>query len=557
MTATNGGPVSGKNTVGEAKPMTITLSENLSQTSSNTNIGTLELKSESKPLADGQSFGQFMSEMFQLQTETSSATAQDKSALAELQGQEIAAPLTLAEQAAALDTQTWSLKAVTLGPHLSVITPETSPPDTQSLEAFARSQGLDENAVNWLFGGQAGAMPAVPAPPTGGTNALTTTSAIGALGGVIATPTSTPAASLLSDSAQTAQGAAPSAPTAPTAPTSPSATTLTSSALQGSVGMPANASGSAAAGQANGTPNGQNTGQNTGAATGLLGSGLAAAQALWSMADAPEKSNKPGVNASTEDALPIQMLRMPPPAAVWMQRSLISNVSQSIVSAQKEAEISLSELDLGADWGGETLAQLLGAEGNASSANSASSTGTHGSGYANFASRWDAQASNRSDLSNANGPAPDLPDANARSENIQNLADKMGQAVGQRILSEMEKGQWHLKLQLRPATLGHIEVEMRMRSGEFDAIFTAPNGTTRDLLQDGMSKLRETLSQMGMDVANIHVGGGQTGQSGGDSTPGFSRSQPAQVQASAPETTTEIARAPRVKDPNDGLDVLV
>jgi flagellar hook-length control protein FliK len=280
------------------------------------------------------------------------------------------------------------------------------------------------------------------------------------------------------------------------------------------------------------------------------------------MADAPEQTPKTSVtnstststSTSTEDALSIQMLRMPPPAAVWMQRSVVNNVLQNSMSTPKEDTISLSELDLGADWGGETLQQLIGAEGGA---NSASSTGTHGTAYANFASRWDAQASNRTDLSNANGPAPDLPDANARSENIQNLAEKMGQAVGQRILSEMEKGQWHLKLQLRPATLGHIEVEMRMRSGEFDAVFTAPNGITRELLQDGMSKLRETLSQMGMDVANIQVGGGQTGQSGGDSTPGFSSGKTAQAQVGTQETTTEITQAPRVKDPKDGLDVLV
>ncbi len=418
--------------------MNITLSDHLSQASANTNIGTLETKSAPNTLPDGQSFGQFMSEMLQLQAETSATTAQEEVGLAPLQGQEIAASQTLAQLAVVLDTQGSPLKAMTLGPNLSVITPETAPPDSQSLEAFARAQGLDETAVSWLFGGQAGAMPAAPTPPLSGANALTT--------------------------------------------------------------------------------------------------------------------NQANASNSTEDALPIQMLRMPSPAAVWMQRSQMNNVLQSSVSAQKEATISLSELDLGPDWGGETLQQLLGAEGGASSA---SSTGTHGTAYANFASRWDAQTNNRTDLSNANGPAPDLPDANARSENIQNLADKMGQAVGQRILSEMEKGQWHLKLQLRPATLGHIEVEMRMRSGEFDAVFTAPNATTRDLLQDGMSKLRETLSQMGMDIAGIHVGDGQTGQSGGDPTPGSSKGKPAQAQASAPASTAEISRAPRVKDPNDGLDVLV
>ena len=555
--------------------MTITLTDNLSQSSSNPNIGTLELKSDQKAVPDGQSFGQFMSEIFQVQAEMPTATAQHKAELAELQGQEIAATVTLSEQAAVLETASWSLKAVTLGPNLSVITPETSPPDSQSLEAFARAQGLDETAVNWLFGGQAGTMPAMPAitlAPPSGTNAMTSGSAIGLLASVTGVPTSTQpitqqitqAASLVPDIAQTSDGPVP--PTANTqsittmansaVQSSVTSTALpgsvTNTALPGSEAMPTNAQGHPPAGPVNGVPNGQNTG----AATGLLGSTLAAAQALLAMADAPEQTPKTSVtnSTSTEDALSIQMLRMPPPAAVWMQRSVVNNVLQNSVSNSKEDTISLSELDLGADWGGETLQQLLGAEGGV---NSASSTGTHGTAYANFASRWDAQASNRTDLSHANGPAPDLPDANARSENIQNLAEKMGQAVGQRILSEMEKGQWHLKLQLRPATLGHIEVEMRMRSGEFDAVFTAPNGITRELLQDGMSKLRETLSQMGMDVANIQVGGGQTGQSGGDSTPGFSSGKTAQAQVGTQETTTEITQAPRVKDPKDGLDVLV
>ena len=552
--------------------MTITLIDNLSQSSSNPNIGTLELNTDQKAVPDGQSFGQFMSEIFQVQAEMPTATAQHKAELAELQGQEIAATVTLSEQAAVLETASWSLKAVTLGPHLSVITPETSPPDSQSLEAFARAQGLDETAVNWLFGGQAGTMPAMPAitlAPPSGTNAMTSGSAIGLLASVTGVPTSTPpitqAASLVPDIAQTSDGPVP--PTANTQSITTMANSavqssvtstampgsVTSTALPGSEAMPTNAQGHPPAGPVNGVLNGQNTG----AATGLLGSTLAAAQALLAMADAPEQTPKTSVtnststSTSTEDALSIQMLRMPPPAAVWMQRSVVNNVLQNSVSKPKEDTISLSELDLGADWGGETLQQLLGAEG------SASSTGTHGTAYANFASRWDAQASNRTDLSHANGPAPDLPDANARSENIQNLAEKMGQAVGQRILSEMEKGQWHLKLQLRPATLGHIEVEMRMRSGEFDAVFTAPNGITRELLQDGMSKLRETLSQMGMDVANIQVGGGQTGQSGGDSTPGFSSGKTAQAQVGTQETTTEITQAPRVKDPKDGLDVLV
>jgi flagellar hook-length control protein FliK len=540
--------------------MTITLSDNLSQAMATPNTGTLEFKSDAGPGPDGQSFGQLMSDLIQAQTESSAEIADKETQLAEQPGQEIAVPFTLTGQVPMHDTpneplKAVTLKAVTLGPHLSVITPETSPPDSQSLEAFARAQGLDENAVNWLFGGHASPLHATLPTNPSGANVVTTAAALGATdspGNIQGSPTN------IQGSPTAFQLAIPSSGLTGQVPATPQTTTITGQTP--AAPESSDATGQALAipqtGAATGPVNANAHGQPTVAATSLLGNAMTAAQALWAMADAPGQEKKPTATPSTDEALPIQMMRMPPPAAVWMQRNVIQSVLQQTESAQKEADISLSELDLGADWGGETLEQLLAAEGGGHSTGT-HSTGTHGTAYANFASRWDAQANPRNDPTNASGPAPDLPDTSARSENIQNLAEKMGQAVGQRILSEMERGQWNLKLQLRPATLGHIEVEMRMRSGEFDAVFTAPNAITRDLLQDGLSKLRETLSQMGMDVANIHVGGGQTSQSGGDPTPGFSKGKPTQAKESGQEATTEISRAPRVKDPSDGLDVLV
>ena len=537
LTATIFGPNCVKDPDREALTMTMTLSDNLSLASTGSNTGSLEFKTEANPIHDGQSFGQFMSEMLQLQTDSPTASNQAPAELAESLGQQIADPLAFAAPGAVLDTAAWPLKAVNLGPHLNVITANTKAPDTQSLEAFARAQGLDEQAVSWLFGGNPSSAPNASTLGLAGTLSTSGGGFI-ALGSALA-GASTQAMAHDGESINAAKAAA---------------NTTNASALGGpiQVAQPTDATDIAPASPATGAAQGQAPG----AAAALLGSALTGVQALWAMADDQGKPAKTSTSAitSTEEALPIQMLRMPPPAAVWMQRGIMNSVLQDNVSAQKQALISTSELDLGADWGGDTLQQLLGTEGSASGS---SSTGTHGTAYANFASRWDAQAASRNDQANANGPAQELPDTHARSENIQNLADKMGQAVGQRILSEMEKGQWHLKLQLRPATLGHIEVEMRMRSGEFDAVFTAPNATTRDLLQDGMGKLRETLAQMGMDVANIHVGNGQTGQSGGDSTPGTPKGKTSRVEASAPESNAETTRAPRVKDPRDGLDVLV
>lgn len=144
-----------------------------------------------------------------------------------------------------------------------------------------------------------------------------------------------------------------------------------------------------------------------------------------------------------------------------------------------------------------------------------------------------------------------------RTEQQHAQAEKMAQAIGQRMLSEMEKGHWHLKMMLRPANLGHIEVEMRLRNGELDASFTAPQALTRDLLQDGLPRLRETLSQMGMDVANMNIGGGSSQKNGGDPTPQQAQTLTTAAQTEQKEEPAIIQKLPVTPSGQDGLDVLV
>jgi flagellar hook-length control protein FliK len=177
-------------------------------------------------------------------------------------------------------------------------------------------------------------------------------------------------------------------------------------------------------------------------------------------------------------------------------------------------------------------------------------------GQGSFNARADANLLPRTE-SSAQAMTTAEQDSAQRRENISSLAEKMGQAVGQRILSELERGQWHLKLSLRPATLGHIEVEMRMRSGEMDAVFTAPQALTRELLNEGMSKLKDTLNQMGMDVASLKVDDGQSRQRGGESTP----ERQAQLKDNAATESADVPVSPTVaahqKMGTDGWDVLV
>jgi flagellar hook-length control protein FliK len=98
---------------------------------------------------------------------------------------------------------------------------------------------------------------------------------------------------------------------------------------------------------------------------------------------------------------------------------------------------------------------------------------------------------------------------------------------------------------------------MRMRSGEFDAVFTAPHALTRDLLQDGLARLKDTLSAMGMDVANIHVENGKNNNTGGDSTPGKSRQVANSGTKGDQPNTVEAPASQRIPQRPDGLDVMV
>jgi flagellar hook-length control protein FliK len=497
------------------------------------------------------------------------------------------------------------LQAISLGPHLNAITPLSSEPDPQSLEAFARAQGLNEQAINWLFSGanatpgpaaqatgmESGTAPAsmaqtakallpngtelanstlVPPDPSTGNLPMgpSTSQGLQAQQAALvlrATETGQSAAAIPGTESATLQqsiaatGLMPASKAQTPAEQSPSqAVTLPSApnALS-NVMAPASHPGLAAPASTL-TQTGQQPVQLN--ADGSAGEDAAAllklmsTATLWAQPDA--KATRPAVPPNTtnpqDQELQASMLRMPPPAATWMQRLAQASPAPSLQKAQTENAVSVSELDLGADFGLELL-DTLSAEAPPPATSAPSQDLHNGTNQSHTGSRNERlQSPNPAPAA----PMP-TPDSAQRSETIQNLADKMGQAVGQRILSEMEKGQWHLKLQLRPATLGHIEVEMRMRSGEFDAVFTAPQALTRDLLQDGLSRLKDTLSAMGMDVANIQVGNGKSNNTGGNSTPGQGRQTASAGAKSDQPNAVEAPTSQRSPQRPNGLDVMV
>jgi hypothetical protein len=99
------------------------------------------------------------------------------------------------------------------------------------------------------------------------------------------------------------------------------------------------------------------------------------------------------------------------------------------------------------------------------------------------------------------------------------LSDKLGQAVAQRIQAQIQRGHWNMSLNLRPHELGNVEVQLGMRGHDLSASFQAAQALTRDLLQDSMPRLREMLASAGIDVASADVGGQMGRGAGGNPTP--------------------------------------
>ena len=109
--------------------------------------------------------------------------------------------------------------------------------------------------------------------------------------------------------------------------------------------------------------------------------------------------------------------------------------------------------------------------------------------------------------------------ASQRSALYESISQRLVDALGARIQGQIAKGQWTMQLTLKPASLGRIDVDLRMHNGELEARFVSANPITRDLLQDGAQRLRDNLAQTGTDIARVSVDAG-AGQSGhGKSTP--------------------------------------
>ena len=368
------------------------------------------------------------------------------------------------------------LTSVTLGPSLELITTGAAQPDGESLAAFATAQGLDPEVVAWLFS-EGGASTETGANATEGDGQ--DTQAEGALDAALQAGMLLPQGLLipLPPPSQTAAATGPSAEGA-------TAGAGLSTALLGATLM----------------PTGGWLGQ-----TGLSADAKAAqlAQALTTVPDAA--GSFAAAQAMASAGMPAQVLGKP-------------DINTKVDIGSKAFGIPVEVLSL--DLDPFALSLLEEADGPAGKAPATSADAATANGQPVMAAGQGAGGATAQAAST--DPASETARTSAaehRAEALHTLAQRLGEAVGQRVLGQIARGNWSMKLMLKPATLGDVEVDLRMRSGELNASFMTINPMTRDLLNDGLSRLREVLTSAGMDIAGLHVGHGSSQSAGGNPTP--------------------------------------
>lgn len=504
--------------------MALNLLDSLSSTAVTPEKNTFQLKTKETPDGASADFAQLLGGLMnpsQLKGLAATDGTQDPVLNAEAEtGQKVATaskdPLN-PDGAAALLAVTMpapqNLTALVLSPNMTAITPSQAAPDAGSLVAFAKSQGLDEDVAAWLLAAGNGA--STDKTFTSAKTDKTLTSAKTAVSSSDAVPLD---AQAVGNAAVAISILAAPVQTPALQPSTPAPAELTAIPVQL---MPMT------------TP------------AAWLTPRVAATGKTSSTASAQPQAGTDKTNVHTSD-LDLSLVFSPGKDAVksnpevsftpaaWVMAGVTGNAAQSSSMLTDASLVKSLSNDKQADDGSAQVDGL-------NSVNAERSTGKLSDPLSSTTNAKAAESS----LSSAE-----------RSELHQAQAEKMGQAIGQRMLSEMEKGHWHIKMMLKPANLGNVEVEMRLRNGELDANFTASQASTRDLLQDGLPKLKDTLTQMGMDVASMNIGGGSSQKNGGDSTPQQARSVATAMQTEHPEDLA-ITTPPVTPTGQDGLDVMV
>ncbi len=461
-------------------------------------------------------------------------------------GQNLAAPAVDTGQRA---TPATGLASEILGPSVHIITSTEPAISDDSLMAFARSQGLDEDALAMIFGRRGApelqtlgsAMPTMD-PSMAGSGASPSANdllAAAIFSGKQAAPAlnaATPAIDPAKDNALLAAQAA---------------------AMEGeSLDLGPDARLSWRIGEANALG-----ASNQAPAAGPLSSGLFGLNGIRAM-PAPGEMAK---LAAAEQAV------HPEASNQSLAASLILGAAEASQFARRQ---QMKQVSQRSERFGEMLTNSNPTTGTAQSAQSSPSevisevlmldTGLNDNELQQLMQQRQPEGRQPSGNPQPNPTAAEQAarsDLDMRAEQYDKLSQRLAEALGQRLSAQIARGDWKVEMALRPKDLGNIDIQLQMNRGELQASFSASQMATRDLIAEGLPKLREVLAQLGMEVASVDVNVRQESQHGGNPTPGKQSSGVAGVGsrrsvAESPAPST-LPPARSTAGSSDGLDVLV
>ncbi|MFN5353142.1 MAG: flagellar hook-length control protein FliK [Burkholderiaceae bacterium] len=461
-------------------------------------------------------------------------------------GQNLAAPAVDTGQSA---TPATGLASEILGPSVHIITSTEPAISDDSLMAFARSQGLDEDALAMIFGRRGApelqtlgsAMPTVDPSMAGSgaspsANDLLAAAIFSGKQAASALNAATPAIDPAKDNALLAAQAA---------------------AMEGeSLDLGPDARLSWRIGEANALG-----ASNQAPAAGPLSSGLFGLNGIRAM-PAPGEMAK---LAAAEQAV------HPEASNQSLAASLILGAAEASQFARRQ---QMKQVSQRSERFGEMLTNSNPTTGTAQSAQSSPSevisevlmldTGLNDNELQQLMQQRQPEGRQPTGNPQPNPSAAEQAarsDLDMRAEQYDKLSQRLAEALGQRLSAQIARGDWKVEMALRPKDLGNIDIQLQMNRGELQASFSASQMATRDLIAEGLPKLREVLAQLGMEVASVDVNVRQESQHGGNPTPGKQSSGVAGVGsrrsvAESPAPST-LPPARSTTGSSDGLDVLV
>ena len=114
------------------------------------------------------------------------------------------------------------------------------------------------------------------------------------------------------------------------------------------------------------------------------------------------------------------------------------------------------------------------------------------------------------------------------------LSERFATQLAQRVVAQAASGQLTSRIALNPAQLGPLEIRLELAGDRIAVDFQAHHAMTRELLGDGLGKLREGLEQAGFEVTRLAAEGRGASNSafGGQQGSGFAQHNEGSGQAS-------------------------